>query len=76
MSEKFQLEKALSELEGIVRKLESKDVTLDDSMELFQKGIELSRKCAEKLTEIKGSVAKLKGELDSLTVEKFDLDDQ
>lgn len=76
MSEKFQLEKALSELEAIVRKLESKDVTLDDSVALFQKGVELSRKCTEKLTEIKGSVAKLKGELDSLTVEKFDPDEQ
>ena len=76
MSEKFQLEKALSELEAIVRKLESKDVTLDDSVALFQKGVELSRKCTEKLTEIMGSVTKLKGELDSLTVEKFDPDEQ
>ena len=76
MSEKFQLENALSELEGIVRKLESKDVTLDDSMELFQKGIELSRKCAEKLTVINGRVEKLKVDIDSLTVEKFYPDDQ
>ena len=74
MSENFQLEKALAQLEDIVRKLESKDVTLDQSVQLFQNGVDLSRRCAEKLTEIEGSVAKLKGELESLTVEKFDLD--
>ncbi len=75
MSEtKFKLEKALEELDEIVKKLEDKNVTLDESVKLFQKGVELSRKCSENLTQIKGSVIKLKDELDSLSGEKFDVD--
>ncbi len=42
-------EKSLGELELIVNKLEDGDLPLEDSLELFEKGIKLSRECRERL---------------------------
>jgi exodeoxyribonuclease VII small subunit len=42
-------ETALKRLEEIVKKLESGDLTLDASLELFEEGIQLSRLCHQKL---------------------------
>ena len=42
-------ETALKRLEEIVKKLESGDLTLDSSLELFEEGIQLSRLCHVKL---------------------------
>jgi exodeoxyribonuclease VII small subunit len=42
-------ETALKRLEEIVKKLESGDLTLDASLELFEEGIQLSRLCHLKL---------------------------
>ena len=47
--EKF--EDALAKLEEIVRKMESGDLTLDESLKAFEEGIRLSRLCAAKLDE-------------------------
>ena len=49
MEETF--EKSLSELEGIVSQLENGDLPLEDSLELFERGIKLSRECRERLTK-------------------------
>jgi exodeoxyribonuclease VII small subunit len=42
-------EAAMKRLEEIVRKLETGDLTLDNSLELFEEGIQLSRLCHLKL---------------------------
>jgi len=44
-------ETSLSELEKIVGKLESGDLPLEQSLELFEKGINLSRECRERLAK-------------------------
>jgi exodeoxyribonuclease VII small subunit len=44
-------ETALKRLEEIVKKLESGDLTLDASLELFEEGIQLSRLCHVKLDQ-------------------------
>ena len=44
-------EASLAELEQIVGKLESGDLPLEESLELFEKGIKLSRECRERLTK-------------------------
>ena len=46
-------EKALKELEQTVEKLESDDLTLDESMKLYSKGNELSAFCLKCLEEAK-----------------------
>ena len=43
-------ETSLAELELIVGKLEDGDLPLEDSLELFEKGIKLSRECRMRLT--------------------------
>lgn len=42
-------EESISELEEIVERLESGNVTLDESLELFEKGIKLSKNCQKML---------------------------
>lgn len=38
-------EKLFAELETVVEKLEAGDLTLDESLALFQRGMELAKKC-------------------------------
>jgi exodeoxyribonuclease VII small subunit len=52
-------EKALSELEGIVEKMEKGEMTLDESLEMFQKGIELSNYCSKRLDEVEKRITVL-----------------
>lgn len=40
-------EECLKELETVVKKLESKDISLDDAVKYYQKGLELSKRCYE-----------------------------
>jgi exodeoxyribonuclease VII small subunit len=64
---------ALGELEQIVAKLESGDLALEESLELFERGIKLSRECRERLTaaerRIEVLVRNSDGELDVAEVE-------
>ncbi len=52
--EKF--EDALSKLEKIVGKLEEGDISLEESLKLFEEGIRLSRLCNQKLDEAERKV--------------------
>ncbi len=47
--EKF--EEALEKLEEIVRRMETGDMTLEESLKAFEEGIKLSRLCAKRLDE-------------------------
>ncbi len=49
--EKITFEKSLEQLEEIVNKMESGELSLEDSLRLFQDGIEYSKKCRELLAE-------------------------
>ena len=49
-SKKF--EAALEELEQVVEQLESGDLSLEDSLAAFEKGVGLVKLCNEKLTEV------------------------
>lgn len=42
-------EKALNELEGLVDRMEQGELTLEQSLAHFERGIELSRQCTEAL---------------------------
>ncbi|AUS96170.1 exodeoxyribonuclease VII small subunit [Clostridium thermosuccinogenes] len=52
-------EEAIKELEEIVEKLEKGDLSLDESIEFFQKGIELSKYCSKRLDEIERKISLL-----------------
>ena len=49
--EKLSFEEALRELEGIVRRLEDADLTLDESLGLFERGQALAARCGTLLDD-------------------------
>ncbi|NVL91965.1 MAG: exodeoxyribonuclease VII small subunit [Desulfobacterales bacterium] len=62
MKEK-RFEDAMKELEDIVKRLESGDLPLEESLKIFEEGVALSRYCFNKLEEAEKRVSILvKGE--------------
>ncbi|MBR3031615.1 MAG: exodeoxyribonuclease VII small subunit [Clostridiales bacterium] len=59
MSEKINMtyEQAVSELEEIISKLESGEASLDDSIALYSRGMELSKFCKDKLDDIEKKIS-------------------
>jgi exodeoxyribonuclease VII small subunit len=49
MSKEMKFEAALGKLEEIVKKLEEGDLSLDDSLRMFEEGVKLARVCSTKL---------------------------
>ena len=49
-------EKAFQQLEKIVQRLESEELSLDDSLKLFEQGISLSRFCHSRLEEVEKKI--------------------
>ena len=62
-------ETAYSKLEEIVKKLEGQNVSLEESIALFNSGIELSKECLKFLNEAKGKIQLLTDELNNLCEE-------
>lgn len=46
-SKELSFEECLKQLEEVVSKLENKDISLDDAVKNYQKGLELSKRCYE-----------------------------
>ncbi len=49
-------EKKLSRLEEIVSKMESGDLSLEDSLKSFEEGVKLSRECNQQLSQAEQKV--------------------
>ncbi|MFQ5660031.1 MAG: exodeoxyribonuclease VII small subunit [Gammaproteobacteria bacterium] len=52
----FDFEKALAELEELVEKMEQGDLSLEESLKQFERGIALTRACQKALTEAEQKV--------------------
>ena len=52
-------EESLKELEETVKKLESGETTLEEAMELFEKGVNLTKNCRKLLDEAQLRVKKV-----------------
>lgn len=61
--EELGLEEALEELEGIVLKLEEGKISLDKSLELYERGIGLVRLCNHRLDNAQKRIESLAGEV-------------
>ena len=59
MKKEIKFEEALEKLAEINEKLESEEISLDDSIKLFKEGIELSNFCQKKLDEAKLEIEKI-----------------
>ena len=55
----IKFEEALSELETQVRLLESGELSLEESLDVFKYGVELSKVCSSKLETVKQEVEKI-----------------
>ena len=61
----------LKNLEDIVEQLESGDVDLDKSVELYEKGMNLKKICEEKLKKVENQIKKIKVENNKIQKENF-----
>ena len=69
MGNKFDFNKGLAELEMIINKMESGDLSLEDSLKYFEKGVKLHRQCHGALTDAEQRVNMLNEE-DNYSEEK------
>ena len=51
-----EFEKSFQQLEKIVQRLESEELPLDESLQLFEEGIRLSRFCHQRLEEVEKKI--------------------
>jgi exodeoxyribonuclease VII small subunit len=51
-----EFEKAFQQLEKIVQRLEAEELPLDESLQLFEEGIRLSRFCHQRLEEVEKKI--------------------
>lgn len=68
-------EEALGELEKLVQRLESGDLSLDQSLEEFKKGVELTRRCQQVLDGAEQTVEQLLRLDEESTTEPFEPED-
>ncbi len=59
-------EEAIEKLSEIKDKLESPDITLDESLKLYKESVEYTKTCLELLKSTDGKIAVIKSELDKL----------
>ncbi len=62
-SAKLNFEQALAELEKIVARMESGDLSLEESLATHKRGLELARWCQQKLEAAQQQVKVLEGEV-------------
>ena len=65
-------EKSLEELEALVEQLESGDLSLDESLKQFKRGVELTRHCQGVLEEAQQTVEKLVDNADESSAVPFE----
>ncbi len=51
MAKKFSIEEAFAQLDEILGRLESSDVSLNESMDLYKKGVKLLDRCNQTLDQ-------------------------
>lgn len=54
--ENINFEETLKKLEGVVHKLEVEELSLDDSLKIFEEGIGLYRQCSNELNKIEKKI--------------------
>ena len=75
--ENLSYEESIKELEQVVKSLEGNELTLDESIEKFEKGIKLSKHCSELLEGAEKKITLLLEKEDgSVETQKFELDEE
>lgn len=71
-SAEFDFEKALGELEALVEKMEQGDLTLEESLRQFERGIALTRACQKALADAEQKVQILMQNSGAAALRPFD----
>jgi len=71
---KDKFEESLERLDEIVRKMESGDMSLEESLKAFEEGIKLARMCTKKLDEAERRVDMLLKQGDESIIKPFQED--
>lgn len=58
----MELEKAFEKMDGIIEKLESEDITLEESFKVYKEGMSLLKQCNENIDRVEKQVKVLSGE--------------
>ncbi len=72
--ENLSFEEALNELESLVDHLEQGEISLEDSLKSFERGIALTRSCQQALTEAEQKVSILSEKTLDAVPEAFESD--
>ena len=59
LAEDLTIEESLQELDLIVQRLESREISLEDSFVMYQKGMELLRQCSDKIDTVEKKMLKI-----------------
>jgi len=69
-------EKCLSRLEEIANLLESNEIGLEDALQLYEEGINLSRECLTSLKNAELKITELKKKVEEISIGEKDLFDE
>ena len=72
--QKLSFEEALSELESIVDRLETGNVALEESIEIYKRGSQLRAYCDEKLKSAQAKIEKITSSGTTIDTEPLDAD--
>lgn len=70
----FNFEVALAELEGLVDAMEDGELSLEDSLKAFEKGVKLTRECQQALAQAEQKVQILMQDGAEPSAEPYDLE--
>ena len=68
----YDFEKALSDLEQLVERMENSDFSLEESLQAFEQGIKLTRECQRMLAQAEQKVQILIQGEDKIKLEPFE----
>ncbi len=69
-------EQLFEELETTVQKLEEGDLTLDESLALYERGMQLAKQCGEQLDRAELRIKELAPTLDEMPGDETDVEDE
>lgn len=71
----MKFEEALEKLNNIKDKLESTDISLDESIKLYEESVEYTKVCLETLKTTEGKITVIKNQIDGLTEQPLDVEE-
>jgi len=71
-AEPVDFEQSMKELDTLVSALENGEMSLEDALSAFEKGVNLTKTCQQQLAEAKQKVSLLVGEGNELQLEDFE----